>query len=264
MKIAKYWVKAPPEQIAALQAIRRQVDPKNTGMTERNRARLRQFDDPENLRRLINLPETIRRSMPRTGPLSYADAIRVQSALAIGILLVAPMRMKNLASLHLGRHVIRTRPGGVRHIVIPPEEVKNRRALSFEIPDVLGELLDFYLARCRPILSEDSDGYLFPARKGGAKTPAQLAAQIKRTIARETGIVLNAHAFRHLSAKLFLAAHPGEYETDVLFLGHKSLNTTVRAYCGLEQADALAPPRRPHRSSSQQLGDRHDSPPAHR
>ena len=24
-----------------------------------------------------------------------------------------------------------------------------------------------------------------------------------------------------------------------LFLGHKNLNTTVRAYCGLEQADAL-------------------------
>jgi hypothetical protein len=38
---------------------------------------------------------------------------------------------------------------------------------------------------------------------------------------------------------LFLAAHPGEYETVRLFLGHKNLNMTVRAYCGLEQADAL-------------------------
>ena len=71
------------------------------------------------------------------------------------------------------------------------------------------------------------------------RRPEHLGAQIKRTIARETGIVLNPHAFRHLSAKLFLAAHPGEYETVRLFLGHKSLNTTVRAYCGLEQADAL-------------------------
>jgi integrase len=239
LKIAKWWVKAPAEQIAALQAIRRQVDPQSTGMTERNRARLRQLDDPENLRRLINLPETIRRSMPRTGPIGYANAHRVQLALAIGILLVAPMRMKNLAALHLGRHLIRARPGGVQHIVIPPEEVKNRTPLSFEIADFLSELLDFYLAQCRPILSEDPNGYFFPARGGRAKRPGLLGTQIKRMIAREAGINLNPHAFRHLSAKLFLAAHPGEYETVRLFLGHKSLTTTVRAYCGLEQADAL-------------------------
>jgi integrase len=173
------------------------------------------------------------------------------------------MRMKNLTSLNLGRHLSRTRPGGVRHIVIPPEEVKNRAPLSFEIPGPLGELLDFYLARCRPILSEDSSGYLFPApRTGGAKTSIHLGAQIKHSIAREAGIILNPHAFRHLSAKLFLAAHPGEYVR--FFLGHKSLNTTVRAYCGLEPADAL---RRldalidRHRNN---LGDRHDSPSAHR
>jgi hypothetical protein len=63
---------------------------------------------------------------------------------------------------------------------------------------------------------------------------------------------------------LFLAAHPGEYETVRLFLGHKSLNTTVRAYCGLEQADAL---RRldalidTHRKNS---GNRRGSPSSYR
>ena len=149
------------------------------------------------------------------------------------------MRMKNLASLHLGRHFVRTRPGGARHIVIPAEEVKNQAPLTFEVSDTLGELLDVYLARCRPMLAENPDGYLFPARKGGAKTPGQFAEQIKRAILRGTGIDLNAHAFRHLAAMLFLRANPGEYETTRLILGHKSLSTTVRAYCGLEQADAL-------------------------
>jgi hypothetical protein len=38
-----------------------------------------------------------------------------------------------------------------------------------------------------------------------------------------------------------LAEHPGEYETVRLLLGHKDLNTTVKFYCGLEQADALRP-----------------------
>jgi integrase len=181
----------------------------------------------------------ILRTSPRSTPPSYDQAIRVQSALAISILQVAPMRMKNLASLRLGRHVIQTRPGGTRHIVVPAEEVKNNAPLAFEISDALGEVMDSYLARCRPLIAGDADGFLFPARKGGAKSPAQLAAQIKRTIRQETAIDLNAHAFRHLAAKLFLEAHPGEYETTRLILGHKSIATTIRAYCGLEQADAL-------------------------
>jgi site-specific recombinase XerD len=239
IKIAKHHVKAPAEQIAALQVIRRQVDPKDSGMTARNRARLRQFDDHENRKRLINLPQAILSALPRSGTPSYDQAIRLQSALAIEILLTAPIRSRNLAALHLGRHLVQTRPGGARHIVIPAEEVKNRTALAFEVSDMLEELMVVYLARGRPLLVGDPDGFLFPARKGGAKTPAQLAAQIKRTIKQETGIDLNAHAFRHLAALLFLREHPGEYETTRLILGHKSIATTVKAYCGLEQADAL-------------------------
>ncbi len=88
-------------------------------------------------------------------------------------------------------------------------------------------------------MAEQSAGFLFPARQGGAKTPAQLAAQIKRTIAQETGIDLNAHAFRHLVATLFLRENPGEYETAKQLFGHKSPATTVKAYCGVEQSDAL-------------------------
>ena len=171
IKIAKHWVKAPTEQIEALRAIRREVDPKSTGMTERNRARLRQFDDAENPRRLIDLPEAILRALPRSRPPSYAEAIKVQSALAVGILLAAPMRIKNLASLQLGRHVVRSRPGGARHIVVPAAEVKNRMPLAFEVSDGLGELVDAYLTRCRPILIEDLEDLCFQRASGGAKKP---------------------------------------------------------------------------------------------
>jgi hypothetical protein len=66
IKIAKWRVKASQEQMEALRDIRHQVDPKNSGMTERNRSRLRQFDDPENVRRLIRLPEEVFRSLPQT------------------------------------------------------------------------------------------------------------------------------------------------------------------------------------------------------
>jgi integrase len=114
--------------------------------------------------------------------------------------------------------------------------------------------MDEYLGHCRPLVSSNPVRFLFPARKDGAKTPARLAAQVKRMIAQETGIILNAHTFRHLSAMLFLATHPGEYKTVRLFLGHKSLNTTVRAY-GWPRAGRRVPsPRRPHRPSPQPEG----------
>jgi hypothetical protein len=170
VKIAKWWVKAPAEQIADLQAIRRQVDPKQTGMTARNRARLRQFDDPENLDRLLRLPEAILHTLPRSTPPSYDQAIRVQSGLAIAILTTAPMRMKNLASLRLGRHIVQTRPGGVRHIVLHPEEVKNKIELAFEVPEALS-------GRCHGNLNSRRDVWksqlalMLPSRLAMSGTP---------------------------------------------------------------------------------------------
>jgi hypothetical protein len=110
--------------------------------------------------------------------------------------------------------------------------------------------MDVYLACCRPLLAGDPQGFLFPARKGAAKTPGSLADQIKRTLRQGTGIGLNAHAFRHLSPLLLLREHPGEYETTRLLLGHEDLNTNAQYYCGLKQADASQ--RRSDRPLSQE------------
>jgi integrase len=239
--IAKHWVKAGADHLEKLKVLRRQVDPGKGDMTERNRMRLRVFDDPVNVKRLVNLPESIKRSITRQSNSGYNCAVHAQSALAIAIELVAPMRAKNLAGLRLDRHLVRSRPGpsAVVHLVIQPGEVKNTNPLEFELPPDVVHLLKLYLEKFRPLLVTDGSSYLFPARHGGAKTPAQLAEQIKRTIKNATGLTVNAHLFRHLCAFLYLKAHPGDYETVRLLLGHKSLATTVRAYCGLERCDAV-------------------------
>jgi len=239
VKIAKHWVRVPADHLAQLQVMSKQVAPGHSGMTARNRARLRQFNDETNIRRLLTLPQTTLQALLPTGPLSYQQAILLQSALAIAILLVAPMRVKNLANLTLDRHLLQVRPGGARHLVIPAAEVKNKAPLEFMLPASVQGLLDVYIRRARPVLLTGRSTCLFPARSGGAKPEAQLAIQIKKVIARQAGLDLNVHGFRHLAAKLFLQQHPGEYETVRLLLGHKSLATTVRAYCDLEQGDAL-------------------------
>ena len=186
------------------------------------------------------MPEELARTVARDEP-SCSNAIQIQSAVAIALELVAPLRAKNLAGLMLGRHFVRARsgPGAVVHLVVPPGEIKNRVPLEFELPPDMVRLIDLYVERYRPLLMTESSGCLFPARRGGAKAPAHLGAQVQRTIKRTTGLTLNIHAFRHLCAFLFLKANPGEYETVRLLLGHKSLTTTVRNYCGLEQSDAF-------------------------
>jgi integrase len=239
--IAKHWVKVPVDQLEALKAFRRQVDPGKGDMTERNRTRLRVFDDPDNVERLINLPESMMSAIGRLSKPGYNDAVRAQTACAIAIELAAPLRAKNLAGLRLDRHLVRSRsgPGAVTHLVIPPGEVKNKNPLEFELPPDVVRILELYLEKFRPLLVTDGSSSVFPARQGGAKTPAQLADQIKRSIQKGIGLTVNAHLFRHVCAFLYLKAHPGDYETVRLLLGHKSLATTVRAYCGLERSDAV-------------------------
>jgi integrase len=241
INIAKHLVKAPTDQLDELRTLSRQINPGKGDMTERNRMRLRAFDDPVNVERLVNLPESMMRPLTRLPNPGYNDAVRAQTALAVAIELVAPLRAKNLAGLRLDQHLISSRPepGAVMHLVIPPGEVKNKNPLEFELPRDVVRLLELYLKKFRPLLVTDGSSYLFPARKGGAKTPAQMADQIKRAIKIDSGLTVNAHLFRHLCAYLYLKAHPGEYETVRLLLGHTSHAVTVRAYCGLERSDAV-------------------------
>jgi integrase len=250
---ARHWVKASEEDLDTLRALGRSITPKTGGMTDRNRSRLRQFDNQSAVHRLIGLPGLVFDNLPPEGRLSPAQALRAQSALAVAILILgAPLRIKNLASLQLGVHVLETRPIGLgvgnvagkgttttRHIVLPAHEVKNTKDLEFTLPSGLCKYLDTYVSRCLPILVRGGSTCLFPNTTGGSKTPGSLSVQLKTFVKRETGLIFNAHLSRHLAAKLFLERHPGDYSVVQQLLGHKDLQTTMRAYVGLEQGDAI-------------------------
>jgi integrase len=251
---ARHWVKASEEDLDTLRALARSVTPKTSGMTDRNRTRLRQFDNQTAVHRLISLPGLVFDNLPVEGRLSPAQALRAQSALAVAILILgAPLRIKNLASLQLGVHVLETRPMGLggsvstgagkgattRHIVLPAHEVKNTKDLEFTLPSGLCKYLDVYVGRCLPILVRGGSSYLFPNTTGGSKTPGSLSVQLKTFLKRETGLIFNSHLSRHLAAKLFLERNAGDYATVQMLLGHKDLQTTMRAYVGMEQGDAI-------------------------
>ena len=58
--IAKHWVRLPDADLQMLRTACKRLKHKRQGMTEKNRARLRQFDDRQNLNILLLLPEQLR------------------------------------------------------------------------------------------------------------------------------------------------------------------------------------------------------------
>ena len=237
--VAQHWVGVDAEHLAELKAICKRLDPGHQGMTDKNRARLRQFDDPANLRRLLRLPQTLTAQVGRCKTPGHAEALLLQTALAIEILIMHPLRRHNLAALHLERHLVRSR-GGIVHLVIPKNEVKNRVVIEGILPPPTVRLLDLYLKRYRPLLLTGPSQWLFPgAAADQPKCDTRLGAQISDTIKEQTGLLVHPHLFRQIAAKAYLDAHPGEYGVIRLVEGHKSVDTTTKYYCGLERDAAL-------------------------
>lgn len=238
--IAKHYAQLTPAELVELDAICQRLKgslPATRGMTEKNRARLRQMDDKQNVQALLSLPADLLREA-RTSSLSLERAAkRVEISLAIELELMTALRIKNLANLHIDRHFLKSRATreGVCHLVIPGEEVKNGLPLEFELTLATHDLYQRYIRDYRPHLAPTSCRWLFASRDGRRPVdPVILARRIKNTIREKTGLTVNPHLFRSIGAKLYLDRHPGGYEVVRRMLGHKAMATTIAAYTGLE------------------------------
>ena len=102
-------------------------------------------------------------------------ALDVQIALAIEILLMCPLRIGNLASLNIERHVAFSRgpKSGIAHLMIPGEQVKNGEPIEVELPAETTKLLVLYLNEFRPRLIKEPNPWLFPGRTGSPKHPCR-------------------------------------------------------------------------------------------
>lgn len=235
--IAKHWVHLPEDQILTLKHVEKRFRPARTGMVTKNRERLRQFVDEANLRRLITLPDKVLATLDLGNP-RVSDAVRVQKALAVALLLAAPVRVKNLASIDIEQHLQRVSETDC-FLIFPQMEVKNRRDLEYPLPISVIRLLDLYLGVYRPLLAKKAGSKLFISLNGNEKDPGYLSAQIPDFINRESGLRMNLHLFRHLAGFIYLRRHPGEYETVRQLLGHQTIETTVAFYTGLEHEQSF-------------------------
>ena len=211
--------------------------PPQRGMTQKNRSRLRPLQDPATLRRLLELPEQL---MKKSANLPPKDAaLAREDALAIAILLVCPLRIKNLSGLHVDRDV--QRPGnGQVFIAIAEDQVKNGQPIEFELPPSVRKVFDKHLETRVPLLCPHGCPWLFPRRDGlGPVDVRTFSTRLSKRIRQEIGLEINPHLFRHLTAMIWLTANPGAYEAARRLLGHSSASTTISFYAGLETSGAV-------------------------
>jgi integrase len=208
------------------------------GMTRKNRDRLRVLQNDKSMVQLLNMPGRLFASPPKGKANDYMKALAREDAVAIAILLVCPVRIKNLAGINLEQHI--QRPGdGRAYLVLTDTEVKNDRPLEFELPKDLIRMIDQHLATRSPQMCPNGTLWLFPRRDGKGSIDAnQLSARIFKRVRKQTGFEVNAHLFRHLAVMNWLDANPGGYEVARRLLGHSDVSRTISLYSGLEVKSA--------------------------
>ena len=139
-----------PSSWRTLKRINRKLGSAPTGLTAKNQDLVRRFEDRELLLALLDLPEKLQAQL-RTRRLSPARRLqKIQIALAIELLLAAPMRLQNLAMLELDRSLQwPSGRNGPVYVVLRRDETKNELPLEYPLEGRTRDLLHEYLDRYR-------------------------------------------------------------------------------------------------------------------
>ena len=213
---------------------------RSTGLTEKNRKVIRQIAQGDIWREVVRHPRKLlaeARADAKTKPIRAA--VTAQLAIAILILIRAPVRMQNLASIRLDLNLVK--PGGPRTpylLAFPDYDVKNGVPLEFPFDELTTDLIDEYIHHHRPQLMRGCNHDWLFAGEAGQKSIKTLSDQISDRIWVELGLEITPHQFRHAAAYIMLKADPGNYELVRRVLGHRSITTTRNFYIGLETLEA--------------------------
>jgi integrase len=238
VRIASEWVKVDASVLVELKRLASKLPAPKRELTPKNKRFLRQFDDPQSLKRLRMLPEQLWKEVKRDANPSVRTLAKAQAALAIAILTFMPVRSENLNELAFDTHLfVREGHGATSTLELDAEEVKNNEELAFDIPPHIVKMLIEYRDRIAPSVIGHRPTRVFVTVDGTPKSQAMVAILVASYAGKMAGIVVTPHQFRHLGAKTILDANPGAIATVQHLLGHKSLKTTM-IYAGINRRRA--------------------------
>jgi integrase len=230
--IARNHLKLDQAELNKMREIKKKASVKHKGMTAKNSKRLMQFNDSMNLIRLVTLPDVLMQHA-LANKNNRTSALMAMYAAAIAILFSCPVRAENLATIDTQRHLITNRNGNhtIYNVRIEGTEVKNEQPIEFRMTHAHSAILHQYMTTFRAQISEVRGTALFPQKRDGLpRSAANFSNGLMAQIYRETGIKINTHLFRHLTAKIYLDRNPGHYEMVRQMLKHKNIQTTIKFY----------------------------------
>jgi integrase len=237
LAIARHWVKMDELDLVKVERATKKVNCRKKGMTDRNMERLRPLLDPHVQMKLFLLPALLLARARKVKNRKKA-AIVVQTAIAIEILLVAPIRLGDLRRLELDVHILFARPGRQGDAKVALKASKNDQRVSFDLKGETLDILRAYLKNYLPALSDGPVAALFPGKVEGHKCSVGLREPITKAIRKHCGVDVHPHLFRHFAATLILKKYPDAYPLVSRLLGHKSIQTTMDFYTAFEGSSA--------------------------
>jgi hypothetical protein len=225
IRIARRWVRVEAEHLRQLRVMAKRLGSEPKQMGETVRSRMAQFEDRRNVASLLLLPEKLIATVRKGGEPTFADALRVQSAVCIELLTVTPMTLTLLSELDINRHFSQDPASNRLQMTIPAHAGSNRVPIHIVFPAETQRLIELYLSRYRPVLAARQSDWLFPG-KSGPRFRAGLGVQISECVKSECGLVVTSRMFRTIAGKLILDRQPGNYGSVRLYLGHKYVKTS--------------------------------------
>lgn len=239
LRMAKHWLDAEANTLDTIKRFRKRMGKQYAGLTKKNQRTIQEFQDPKLHKLLLRLPETLELEALKLND-RKRQAVWRQLALAIDLLIHAPMRSGNLVSLHKDKHLLGLSDDMEVRIIIEREEVKNDVPLMFPLPEKSAKRLRRYLREDQPILGGNNSPWIFPGElENTHKEQKTLCQQIQKYTSRYLGVKISPHQFRHLAADLILRANPGAYPLVQRVLGHRSMKTAASFYSGMEMEAAV-------------------------
>jgi len=213
------------------------------------RSRLRSPDE------LGDLGRTIMREADSDG-CSLEAAQRYRDGLIIAFLAERSIRMRNLAMIECGEHLVLR--DGSWWLAFAAEDMKSRRPFECPFPAALRPHLERYLEHYRPILLSRGGKRapvprkaLWVSRDATALGAQTIRYHIERHTRRVFGRHLNPHLFRDCAATTIAVQDPENVAIIPTVLTHSSLATSERSY---NQARSLEAGRRYHRTVAELRG----------
>lgn len=199
---------------------------------------------------------------------ALARAAQYRDGLIIALLAARPIRRHNLASIEIGRHLVRQGHG--YWICLPAAETKTRVAYEAPLPLALVSYLQQYLAWHRPVLVQHTGRWgerrllhepgdrLWISNYGSAMSEGAIYGRITKLTALRFGHKINPHLVRDIVATSIAVEDSTHVQITPSLLGHTTLATSEKHY---NHARSLEAARQYHnhvlalRSRSRDAGD---------